>query len=57
MKSTPNQSKSVQNQPKLTNTKNMVSVEGGTYLMGSDYEFGFPADGEGPIQNINAQQN
>ena len=46
------QSKSVQDQTKLTSTKNMVSVEGGTYLMGSDYAFGFPADGEGPIQEI-----
>ena len=44
--------KSVQNQQKLTITKNMVSIEGGTYLMGTDYEFGFPADGEGPIQQV-----
>ena len=45
-------SKSIQRQPKIGNTKNMVSVQGGTYLMGSNYEFGFPADGEGPIQEI-----
>ena len=44
--------KSVQSQQKLTITKNMVSIEGGTYLMGTDYEFGFPADGEGPIQQV-----
>ena len=37
--------KSVQSQEKLTTTKNMVPVEAGTYLMGTDYEFGFPTDG------------
>ena len=45
-------SRSVHRQPKIGNTKNMVSIQGGTYLMGSNYEFGFPADGEGPIQEI-----
>ena len=31
----------------------MVDLPGGTFLMGTDYEFGFPADGEGPVHAVN----
>ncbi|WP_446742044.1 formylglycine-generating enzyme family protein [Silvibacterium acidisoli] len=30
----------------------MVRLEGGTFLMGTDYERGFPADGEGPVRPV-----
>ena len=30
----------------------MVNLPGGTFLMGTDYEFGFPDDGEGPIHAV-----
>ncbi len=33
-------------------TGGMVRLEGGTFLMGTDYAQGFPADGEGPIREI-----
>lgn len=33
-------------------TSGMVFLEGGTYLMGTDSEEGFPADGEGPVKNV-----
>jgi len=31
----------------------MVDLPGGTFLMGTDYEFGFPGDGEGPVHSMN----
>jgi formylglycine-generating enzyme required for sulfatase activity len=31
----------------------MVTLPGGRFLMGTDYAFGFPADGEGPIRSVN----
>jgi sulfatase modifying factor 1 len=31
----------------------MVDLSGGTFLMGTDYEFGFPGDGEGPVHAVN----
>jgi formylglycine-generating enzyme len=31
----------------------MVDLPGGTFLMGTDYEFGFPDDGEGPVHAVN----
>jgi sulfatase modifying factor 1 len=31
----------------------MVDLPGGTFLMGTDYEFGFPGDGEGPVHAVN----
>ncbi|MDC0035392.1 formylglycine-generating enzyme family protein [Chloroflexi bacterium] len=34
------------------NSKNMAAIKGGMFLMGSDYKFGFPGDGEGPIQEV-----
>ena len=34
----------------LRNT--MVSLPGGTFLMGTDYADGFPRDGEGPVRPI-----
>jgi formylglycine-generating enzyme len=30
----------------------MVSLPGGTFLMGTDYVHGFPADGEGPVRPV-----
>src|SRR5579875_3123185 len=30
----------------------MVSLPGGTFLMGTDYDKGFPADGEGPVRKV-----
>jgi formylglycine-generating enzyme len=30
----------------------MVALPGGTFLMGADYDRGFPADGEGPIRPV-----
>ena len=39
-------------QRKNINLKNMVTIAGGTFQMGSDYEFGFPSDGEGSIKNV-----
>jgi len=30
----------------------MVLLPGGRFLMGTDYEFGFPDDGEGPVREI-----
>ncbi|MBS1799652.1 MAG: formylglycine-generating enzyme family protein [Acidobacteria bacterium] len=31
----------------------MVSLPGGRFLMGTDYPFGFPDDGEGPVRSVN----
>jgi hypothetical protein len=31
----------------------MVDLPGGTFLMGTDHEFGLPADGEGPVHAVN----
>ena len=31
----------------------MVDLPGGTFLMGTDYKFGFPDDGEGPVHAVN----
>jgi formylglycine-generating enzyme len=30
----------------------MIRLDGGTFLMGTDYERGFPADGEGPVRPV-----
>jgi len=30
----------------------MVALPGGRFKMGTDYEFGFPADGEGPVRSV-----
>jgi formylglycine-generating enzyme required for sulfatase activity len=30
----------------------MVLLEGGDFLMGTDYQTGFPADGEGPVRRV-----
>lgn len=30
----------------------MVALQGGTFLMGTDYADGFPADGEGPVRSV-----
>tara|TARA_B100000809_G_scaffold121494_1_gene119666 strand:+ start:22884 stop:23852 length:969 start_codon:yes stop_codon:yes gene_type:complete len=42
------------NKPQTKNIKpeNMVIIAGGTFQMGSDYEFGFPSDGEGSIKKV-----
>lgn len=33
-------------------TNKMIKIEGGTFLMGTDSEDGFPADGEGPVREV-----
>ncbi len=33
-------------------TDGMIHLPGGTFLMGTDYEKGFPEDGEGPVREI-----
>jgi formylglycine-generating enzyme required for sulfatase activity len=33
-------------------TENMVALDGGTFLMGTDTKEGFPADGEGPVRKV-----
>lgn len=30
----------------------MIALSGGTFLMGTDYALGFPADGEGPVRSV-----
>lgn len=30
----------------------MIALAGGRFLMGTDYRFGFPADGEGPVRAV-----
>jgi formylglycine-generating enzyme required for sulfatase activity len=32
--------------------RSVVELPGGTFLMGTDYELGFPADGEGPVRAV-----
>ena len=34
-------------------SREMVALKGGSFLMGTDYEEGFPADGEGPVRSVN----
>ena len=40
--------------PRVTSgsTSDMVKLDGGTFLMGTDYVHGFPKDGEGPIREV-----
>ena len=33
-------------------TDNMVHLEGGTFLMGTEDEIGYPDDGEGPVREV-----
>ena len=33
-------------------TNGMVLLEGGSFLMGTDYKNGFPSDGEGPVREV-----
>ena len=33
-------------------TDDMIRLDGGSFLMGTDYKKGFPSDGEGPIREI-----
>lgn len=35
-----------------TSTEGMVRLEGGSFLMGTDSDEGFPADGEGPVREV-----
>lgn len=37
---------------KVQNKKGMIYVQGGDFLMGTEDEHGFPADGEGPIRKV-----
>ena len=41
-----------QSGPDADSTAGMVELEGGTFLMGTNYKKGFPSDGEGPIRKI-----
>lgn len=34
------------------NTSRMEKIEGGSFLMGTDDDVGFPADGEGPVREV-----
>lgn len=40
--------------PRVTSgsTNGMVKLDGGTFLMGTDYANGFPKDGEGPVREV-----
>jgi formylglycine-generating enzyme len=38
--------------PAKPSPNTMVSLPGGTFLMGTDYPHGFPADGEGPVRPV-----
>lgn len=33
-------------------TEGMIKLDGGTFLMGTEYERGFPGDGEGPVREV-----
>jgi len=33
-------------------TEGMIRLDGGKFLMGTEYERGFPADGEGPVREV-----
>src|SRR5262245_47384105 len=33
-------------------TENMITLDGGPFLMGTDYPNGFPMDGEGPVREV-----
>ena len=33
-------------------TEGMIRLDGGTFLMGTDTDEGFPADGEGPVRKV-----
>ena len=33
-------------------TEGMLNLDGGRFLMGTEYENGFPADGEGPVREV-----
>lgn len=39
-------------QPSCASNRKMVALPGGTFLMGTDYPHGFPADGEGPVRPV-----
>jgi formylglycine-generating enzyme required for sulfatase activity len=36
----------------IAGAENMIALPGGTFLMGTDYPDGFPADGEGPVRAV-----
>lgn len=38
--------------PGIATNDAMIPIPGGTFLMGTDYERGFPADGEGPVRSV-----
>ncbi|MEM9775317.1 MAG: formylglycine-generating enzyme family protein [Chloroflexota bacterium] len=37
---------------KAGSTEGMIKLDGGAFLMGTDYKKGFPADGEGPVREV-----
>ena len=39
-------------QERSGSTEGMVRLDGGKFLMGTDYAKGFPADGEGPVREV-----
>jgi sulfatase modifying factor 1 len=46
-----NQNDSARN-TSLTEQRPMISLPGATFLMGTEYDRGFPADGEGPVRPV-----
>ena len=38
--------------PKAPSTDGMVRLDGGPFIMGTDDDVGFPADGEGPVREV-----
>ena len=37
---------------RAASTDGMIGLPGGRFFMGTDYELGFPADGEGPVRSV-----
>lgn len=42
----------IRTEPHPAVAENMISLPGGTFLMGTDYAEAFPADGEGPVREV-----
>ena len=44
---------SLVDQQRVPSSDGMIALPGGHFLMGTDFAFGFPADGEGPVRPVN----
>jgi sulfatase modifying factor 1 len=42
----------IRNQHSFNHTEKMILLEGGSFLMGTDDQEGFPTDGEGPVRSV-----